>query len=463
MGLNMLRFAFVVALGAVVSCASDGQGGNDKDAGPMERVLAQDGIAITGVAHFQGMKIPIMIDGAVNDKASRAYAVAGKASLFRVYIAHDNNWKTRPLECVLDITLGDGTKKSFTAMVPDVTKSSDDAMSSTVNFDLPGELMTADATYSLRIVEVGKMGPPSTGPLDSRWPVDGTATSLDAHYSGDQVKLTLVPIRYNGDGSGRLPYTNQVQIDEYQHLLEDTYPTPAFAITMHAVVNYSGQVLANGQGWDSLLAFIANMRQSEKAAPDVYYYGIFEPAASLQAYCGGGCVEGLALEGTMPMDTYSRAAVGVGFPDPTSDTTMLQELAHNMGRLHAPCGGPQNVDKAYPYPGGSTGVWGWSLSQKMLFPPDMNKDFMSYCQPQWVSDYTYRGLFDRIALVNGASIKPGPVRSFRWATYDGANITWGARFTDTTPLSDVTTVGGVTGHYYPYDHLPGGLLIVPEP
>jgi len=421
----MLRLpSIAILLGALLSCASTGDGG-DKDAGPMERQIAADGIAITGIAHFQGVKIAIMTDGAANDDDGRAYAVAAKPSLFRVYIKHDDKWRTRPLECQLDIALGDGTKMSLTAMVPDVTKSTDDAMGSTINFDLPVELMTVDATYSVKLLEIGKTGPKQAGPLDSRWPVDGTQTSLDVHSSGDQLKLTLVPIRYNADGSGRLPYTNQVQIDDYQHLLFDTYPTPNVAITMHKTVDYNFAVQANGAGWDNLLGFIAQMRINEKAPADVYYYGLFEPAASLQAYCSTSCVEGLAMEGTMPTDTISRAAIGLGYPDPTCATTMLQELAHNMGRLHAPCGSPQNVDKAFPYSSGGTGVWGWSLTNQTLFPPDMNKDFMSYCQPQWVSDYTYRGLFDRIKFVNNASIIPGPTKSMRMATWDGSKLTWG--------------------------------------
>jgi hypothetical protein len=450
------------ALSVIAACATSGDGDDSGvDAGPMEPQIALDGIAITEIAHFQGPKIDIMKDGDVLSDPNRAFAVAGKPSRLRVYFAHDANWRTRPLTGILDVTAG-GMTTTQMAVVPDVTKSTDDNMDSTVNFDLPAEQTTADAVYTFRIVETGKMGAHVADPLATRWPQDGTTTSLDTHSSGDSLKFMLIPIKYNGDGSGRLPYLNQVQLDEYKAILADTYPVPTIDFRMHATVTYSGQVLPNGQGWDQILGYIFNLRMNEKAPPDVYYYGIFEPASSLQAYCAGGCVEGLALQSMSPMDTISRAAVGCGFPDPTSDSTMLQELAHNMGRLHANCGSPQNIDFMYPYKMASIGVWGYSLTNNTLFAPDMNKDFMSYCQPVWVSDYTYRGLFDRIKLVNGAAVIPGPIRNLRSARWDGKTITWGDRFTDHEPFAEMKTFAGVTGHYFPYDHLPGGLLIVPE-
>src|SRR5581483_4446964 len=211
-------------------------------------------------------KIDIMKDGDVpTDTATKAYAVAGKPSTLRVYIAHDTNWRTRPLTMILDITAG-GMMTTQMADVPDVTKSTDDNMKSTVNFDLAPEQTTADATYRVRIVESGKMAAPVTMPLASRWPQDGSQVTLDTHSSGDSLKFMLVPIRYNGDGSGRLPYLDQVQIDEYKALLADVYPVPTIDFRMHSIVSYSGQVLANGQGWDNILGYIANLRQNEKAA-----------------------------------------------------------------------------------------------------------------------------------------------------------------------------------------------------
>jgi hypothetical protein len=65
-----------------------------------------------------------------------------------------------------------------------------------------------------------------------------------------------------------------------------------------------------------------------------------------------------------------------------------------MGRLHAPCGRPANIDDEYPYDSGRIGVWGWDpLTKELLDPEERVFDFMSYCQPVWVSDYTFQGLW----------------------------------------------------------------------
>ena len=83
---------------------------------------------------------------------------------------------------------------------------------------------------------------------------------------------------------------------------------------------------------------------------------------------------------------------------------MAHEVGHNHGRDHAPC--PQwgigGVDANYPYPGAATGVYGWDSRSDTLMPPT-STDLMGYCNRKWVSDYTYEGLLNRVASVNGAA------------------------------------------------------------
>jgi hypothetical protein len=454
---------FTLLLLAACSDSTANDGGPDAlvdpDSGPSNPALAT-GVVISQIAEFQGVKIPLMASGAL-PAMKRAYGVANKAGLLRVYVKHDPAWMPRALRAVLDVT-ANGMTTSLTTDVPAGPDSTDDALASTINFDLTPELTTTDAAYAVRLVEVDQFAWPTTDPSDARWPVDGTSISLDTKSSGDQLHLTLVPIRYNFDGSGRLPDTSMMQLTVYNNFLYDTYPIPQIDLTVHAPVDYPSEVQANGTGWNALLQFVANLRQTEAKGASRYYYGLFEPAASFGVFCASGCVEGLAMLGTQPTDTYSRAAVGLGFTGNTVARILLQELAHNMGRQHAPCGGAQNVDPNYPYPNGLIGSWGYSLTFKSMRAPTAYKDFMSYCQPQWVSDYTYGGLFERIRFVNGASIVSGPTRAWRWATWDGKAITYGARFVGATPAADLVTLGGVSGHYYPFDSVAGGMLIVPD-
>ena len=84
--------------------------------------------------------------------------------------------------------------------------------------------------------------------------------------------------------------------------------------------------------------------------------------------------------------------------------TVAHELGHNMSLGHAPCGGPDQVDPAFPYPNGSTGAWGFDFRHGgQLMPPSSN-DIMSYCRGQrWISDYHFTRALEYRARDEGAA------------------------------------------------------------
>ena len=97
------------------------------------------------------------------------------------------------------------------------------------------------------------------------------------------------------------------------------------------------------------------------------------------------------------MGMMSRPVTGVGvanrpgrasFSIPLA-STMAHELGHNLSLRHAPCGDPANPDLSFPYPDGSTGAWGYDFrGGGRLLRPEY-RDLMSYCEPEWVSDYHF--------------------------------------------------------------------------
>ena len=70
---------------------------------------------------------------------------------------------------------------------------------------------------------------------------------------------------------------------------------------------------------------------------------------------------------------------------------IAHELGHNMSVAHAPCGSPAGPDSSYPYPDGSTGAWGYDFRAGGKLVPPSTPDLMSYCRPQWISDYHFTG------------------------------------------------------------------------
>ena len=88
---------------------------------------------------------------------------------------------------------------------------------------------------------------------------------------------------------------------------------------------------------------------------------------------------------------------------------MAHELGHNLSLDHAPCGGAANPDQSFPYAGGSTGAWGYDPREGgRLIEPDEYKDIMSYCEPEWISDYFFTNAL-RFRLVDEGRTHPAAV------------------------------------------------------
>lgn len=435
-----------------------GADSGDSDTGiPKDPALAE-GISISEIAVFQSVKSRRMLDGMAS--SSNVPIVADKAAMLRVYFKLDAGWTPHEVLAILDVTAG-GQMQSLQSKLTPSAASTEADLASTFDFDLTADLVTTDATYSVHLVDPSKSAPPTSDPAPQRWPQDGTQIDLGAQSSGPQLKLVLVPIKYNADGSGRLPDTSQSQIDVYKNFMYSLYPTPKIDVTLHAAVNWGSTISPGGSGWGSLMQYLANLHQQE-AAKDEYYYGLFEPAASYGAFCGGGCVAGLSLLSQQPTDYWAHVSMGLGYSGDDAAFIMGQEVGHAHGRGHAPCGTNQGLDPSYPYTNGSIGVYGYSLLDKTLIAPTAAKDIMSYCQPVWISDYNYKAIFIRMKFINSASIAPGPAKAYRWGLVENGKLVLGSSFTlDVPPGGEIKTVAGATGYFYPFDHLSGGMLLVP--
>jgi hypothetical protein len=157
------------------------------------------------------------------------------------------------------------------------------------------------------------------------------------------------------------------------------------------------------------------LRQQDRPAPNVYYYGLVSPSPTLQGYCPVGCVGGVAAVPMSVTASIQFVAMGVSYTEPFKMVdnmevrVALQEIAHTFGRLHAYCeipdGGapPMGLDPNYPYKTGSIGVWGYDVLTKKLYDPAKYDDIQSYCNPVWISDYTYSAIFDWVTRVNAAT------------------------------------------------------------
>jgi hypothetical protein len=188
--------------------------------------------------------------------------------------------------------------------------------------------------------------------------------------------------------------------------------------SVHAPMNYTGPAItADGGGWSQALGAVGNLRRTDRPATNVYYYGLVAPAATLMDYCPTSCVGGVANIPASPTSTAQFASMGVSYHEPYPSKHVddmevrvaQQEVAHDFGRLHAFCQVPDGgtpatgLDPNYPYKTGSVGVWGYDLNKKKLYDPMTFFDIQSYCNPVWISDYTYSAIFDWVTRVNASA------------------------------------------------------------
>ena len=386
---------------------ADGCGGSAKD------------VTLDQIAVYQSIKIPVMNGGqAVEAGARPAAIVEGRETLFRVFVRLEPGFAARELSARLSLLNGATRDEYFAKRA--VNGSSNEAdLNTTFQIFVPAAKITAETRYVVDVVECGA----SSGTVRSpRFPALGEA-SLGTRRTGP-LKVRLVPVSSNG----RQPDTSDGVLAVYRDYLSAMYPATTVELSVVSSVS-SGYPL----DWSGLLDQIRAKRQSESPPNDVYYYGLVRPTDTFEQYCNGSCTAGIGYVTGASTASY-RAAVGIGFGEQRSATTMAHELGHNHGRNHAPCapGSISGVDGNYPHSGGLIGTWGYDLRRRVLFDPSRTTDIMGYCNNKWISDYTYRALIDRVATLNGAlSEYVAPERIGRWRVLllDAKGPRWGVPFT----------------------------------
>jgi hypothetical protein len=441
-----------------------------------------DGLTISKIAVLQGVEVDIL-SGGTWTATRNASLVANRPAMIRVYVTPGSSFKSGT-SVTAEIRLASGTTKfPIVSDTKTISKASTDAdTSSTFNLDVPATSLPKDATFQINLTAAGAAMP--SGTSNGRYPTDGKGKALGLETSGI-VRVTVVPVKYMADGSGRVPDTSAAQIDLYKKTMMGRYPATDVQVTVRAPWSYSGSLSGGGSGINNLLNAATNLRESDGVPADMYYYVAFQPTSSFGSYCGGGCITGLSGVVDDARISQMRVSVGIGFTGDESATTMAHEVGHAHGRNHAPCGGAAGVDPQFPYSDASIGVYGYNIIDKTLYSPTQYTDMMGYCDPVWVSDYTFSALFDRVSEVNQLYPIPGGpggktrdpeagAQTYRVAAVDGeGNIQWigGEEKLDSPPrggnlrvatfASGAATIAQHDAHFYPYDHLPGGVLVVP--
>ena len=477
----------VLSIACVLACSSGNGGGTDPTL--LTDPIAQN-VTITQLTILQSLEIPVMANGAAatrggTDAKGNPYTyplIAQRDSILRVYVTPESGFSTHALTARARIvtTSPTGSQAQVFAGTGTIsTPSQQFDLTSTINIPIPG--VALERGSSITVVVNDKTGDSASTPSsNARWPQDGSLADLDVRDGADKVRVMIVPVQYGADGSQRVPDTSDAQIESYRKRFYQVYPAAQMEITVHDPWPSNTAIDAGGGGMGTLLTALAQLRGQDQADPDLYYYAAFDPAPTFGQFCGGGCVTGLSNIG-------APTSVGIGYGGGAAEDTAIHEVGHAHGLSHAPgekvngtagCGvDPSGIDPAYPYLSGSIGVWGYdtfaATPDVAMLDPAKWEDMMSYCSPKWISDYHYGKIFNRVRTDNkyfndwmpglGPRYVPGAIDTVTSSTIHAGGAATRERWITQGEPREITWAGGsATAYFFPYDHLPGGTLYVPD-
>src|SRR6185436_20010797 len=141
-------------------------------------------------------------------------------ALVRLFVTTDTSYNNGPVTAHL--FLGEGSKPLETVATLGAPPT-DDALSSTINFDVPATALVKGMNFRVELLHLATQSP--GGNAAASYPATGF-TSMDVRSTGAQLRITLVPVAYNSDGSGRLPDTSATQLQAYKDEFYKIYPIP---------------------------------------------------------------------------------------------------------------------------------------------------------------------------------------------------------------------------------------------
>jgi hypothetical protein len=301
--------------------------------------------------------------------------IAGRDALLRVFVTASGA-NTLQAQVRVRLYSGNVALDSFTIdapgnSVPMTVDTSD--LRASWNLIIPGPRVVAGLALQAEVDPTDVV--PELNEGDNRWPGGGTTRAITVQ-NVPALGLRFVPVQQSVNNlTGAVNASNQNTLAEATRRM---HPLGTVGVELHTVYTTNAPALqaddANG-AWSQILSEIYALRTADGSFSD--YVGIL-PAT----YPGG--VAGLGYIGAPAAVSWDKINSAPG--------VIAHELGHNFGRYHAPCGNPSAPDPQYPYVNASIGAWGLDLPALALKPPGTYKDVMSYCNPEWISDYNYLGI-----------------------------------------------------------------------
>ncbi|NVB42132.1 hypothetical protein G6O69_30195 [Pseudenhygromyxa sp. WMMC2535] len=359
--------------------------------------LAQ-GISITSIEVNQGTEITVAIGEEGLAPAQRSGALlASRDALVRVRHEVADDWVAREIEARLILSLPDGGVRSLSE-IEWIAGDSTDELTGSFDFhlDTVDALTQPGVAYQVELWDLGEVGASadtaSEGVVLS--PAVGFA-ELGFEAQAMVIEIVFVPVTHDG----LTPSLDEATLARFVDSIYEHNPVTQVRWSLREPAIFEGNLFELAQ----LLPFVSALREADEAAPQVYYHALIDVGAPSLAG-----VQGIAeIAGDQPEDAGARVQATVmwsGDPDAAVET-LTHELGHGQGLRHVECPllDADATDPSYPNADGHLGADGYALRRRALFEAQSAYDYMSYCDPSFVSDWTWARSWARISTLTSWS------------------------------------------------------------
>ncbi len=296
--------------------------------------------------------------------------IAGRPAFLRIFLVSD---RADDIETEIRVALLQGDEVVFERLVvheggmPGQVDESD--LNGSLNVAVPGSALRPGVGL---VVEIDPECKAPLGPASvTRYPKTG---STDLRVVQPQLfRQVFVPtLEIGSPDHSVFEWLDGIGPDsEQMRYTRNLLPVSEIEVEVHDTL-WTSADLGTEEGWMQWINEIRALSIQEGRRG--YYYGAVGSTSS-EIYGYG----------------HFNAPWSVGL---SNSRVYTHEVGHNMDLAHADCGGAGGPDPDYPYGEGSIGIWGYDFERAALVDPREHKDFMSYCDPAWVSDYHFARALD---------------------------------------------------------------------
>ena len=358
------------------------------------KIVASDPLVLANPRRVRVEAPSLYLNQAAQNLDGTVPLIAGRQAILRVFGTGDDVNNLRPAAKAMFYRDGEIVHSVDLDAPPNgiPTEVDESRLSRSFNAMIPGEVLMPGTEI---VVDLDTEGTLPLGPGSmTRVPRSGTMPLNVVEVP--PLNVTVVPVQYAWEpnavfNDGIMEASRRLVEEMPEDLLYPTLtrlPVREVNLTLREPYYTWADTMA-GAGF-ALLEEVELLRHLEAAGTTEYYHGIFAwpRYATWDSWGFGGVAADIPSYTALSLWYLGNGAVYSGFA-----STFAHELGHNLSLRHAPCGGAGGPDPFYPYANASVGTWGYNFGRAgqsgTLVDPMAFRDHMSYCGPEWVSDYFF--------------------------------------------------------------------------